>query len=625
VEGVARFAADPEAPENAGITDLRLADRDRDGCVRFEADVCVLRPADPAHASGRLLFVVSNRGRRSNVPFSVLAAPPPAEVTERIDPGDGFLLKRGWAIAWCGWQWDVVRRPGALGLAAPLARLPAGDRDGRVTVQFQPHVEEAHHGLGHWPLDPPPGAVAITHAPLRPADLDDPDAVLSVREHPRAETVALPRASWRFGPDGATVWLASGFQPGLVYELRYRPAECPVAGAGLLAVRDFVSALRHGPEEARIAGRVEHALAIGVSQTGRFLRDLLHRGLNVDGAGRRVFDGLVIQVAGARRGEFAQRYGQPSVQHVPGLGHLPPFLDGSVFEPQRARGGMPRVFTINTASEYWRVQASLTHMDEAGAADVSPPAEARSYLLAGCQHVPGPPALTRSPLSSPWVRPANHLTTVDHTPALRAALVNLERWVAEDVEPPPSAVPRLADGTAVARGDVLGFFASVPGMALAREDRLPELPRLDLGDRTAEGVVGTPAAAGEPYRGLVSAVDGSGNEVAGIRLPDVAVPLASHTGWNPRAAGAGAEGQLLDMLGSSVPLPRTRAEREAAGDPRPSIEERYADRDDYLRQVRAEAERLVAARHLLAEDVDLVVARAGRSWDEVTRSSSQEG
>lgn len=617
MEGVARFAVDPEAPENAGIADLRLADRDGDGRVRFEADFTVLRPANPAHVSGRLLFAVSNRGRRSSVPFSALSAPPPAEIGERIDPGDGFLLRRGWTIAWCGWQWDVMRRPGAMGLAAPQARLPAGDRDGQVRVQFQPHVDAAHHVLGHWPLDPPPGAIAITHAPLRPADGEDPDAVLAVRQHPRAEAIPLPRASWRFGPDGASVWLASGFQPGLVYDLRYRPRDCPVAGTGLLAVRDFVSGLRHGPEEARAAGPVEHAFAVGVSQTGRFLRDLLHRGLNVDGAGRRVFDGMVIQVAGARRGEFAQRYGQPSVQHVPGLGHLPPFLDGEVFAPQRERGGMPRVFSINTSSEYWRIEASMTHMDEAGTADVEPPADVRTYLLAGCQHVPGAPALTRSPFSSPWVRPANHLTTVDFTPLLRAALVNLERWVAEDVEPPPSAVPSLADGTAVERPAVLARFAAFSGAVLPREDRLPALPRWDLGERAGEGVVHHPEAGGEPHRSFVSSVDASGNEEAGIRHPDLTVPLASHTGWNPRAAGAGADGQLLDMLGSSVPLPRTREERVATGDPRLSIEERYADRDEYLRLVRAEAERLVAARHLLAEDVDLVVARAGRSWDEV--------
>ncbi|HSR25325.1 MAG TPA: alpha/beta hydrolase domain-containing protein, partial [Candidatus Eisenbacteria bacterium] len=367
VEGVARFAVDPDAPGNACITDLRLAPRDGAGMVGFEADFCVLRPADPARSSGRLLFSVANRGRRTSVPFSVFAVPPPAEPTERIDPGDGFLLQRGWSIAWCGWQWDVVRRPGAVGLSAPQARLPAADRDGEVLVQFQPHVRQTCHHLGHWPLDPPPGVFQHTHAPYRPRDLDDPAAVLAVRDHPRAPAVEVPRASWRFGrevggrvtPDAACVWLAEGFQPGRVYELRYRPRDCPVVGVGLLAVRDFVSHLR----DAAVAGRIEHTFAFGVSQSGRFLRELLHLALNVDGTGRRVFDGVFVHVAGARRGEFNQRYGQPSVQHAPGLGHLPPFADGDLLERQRARGGLPRVFSINTSSEYWRSEASLTHMD----------------------------------------------------------------------------------------------------------------------------------------------------------------------------------------------------------------------------------------------------------------------
>src|SRR5215471_5407325 len=579
VEGVARFSVDPDAPANAGITDLRLADRDAGGRVRFEADWCVLRPADPALRSGRLLFSVANRGRRSAVPFSALSAPLPAEVTERIEPGDGFLLRRGWAVAWCGWQWDVARRPGLVGLTAPEARLPEQDRQDEVLVQFQPHARQVRHDLGHWPLDPAPGLLDATHRPYRPRVADDPAAVLTVRVHPQAPATDLPRERWRFGPDGGSVELDGGFEPGLVYEVRYRPAECPVAGAGLLAVRDFVAGLRADPAA---AGRVDLALAFGVSQSGRFLRELLHLGLNADEAGRPVFDGVFVHVAGARRGEFNQRFGQPSVQHAPSLGHLPPFADGPLLEPQRARGAMPVVLSVNTSSEYWRTEASLTHMDEACEHDVEPPAEVRTYLFAGCQHGPGGPVLTRSSLLAPWVRPANRLTTVDYTPLLRAALVNLERWAAEGVEPPPSAVPRLDDGTAVPREEVLRRMEGVPA-ALPRPDRLPVLRRLDLGPRAGEGVARHPAAFGDPYPCLVSAVDGAGNETAGIRLPDLTVPVATHTAWNPRQPETGGDGQLLDMLGSTVPLALTRAERERTGDPRPSIEERYADRDDYCR------------------------------------------
>jgi hypothetical protein len=406
-------------------------------------------------------------------------------------------------------------------------------------------------------------------------------------------------------PDETCVWLAGGFQPGRVYEVRYRPRECPVVGAGLLAVRDFVACLRQGPDD--LAGPVDHAFAFGVSQSGRFLRDFLYAGLNVDEAGRIVFDGVVPHVAGARRGEFNQRYGQPSVQHAPSLGHLPPFSDAGILERQRRLGGVPRVFTINTSSEYWRSEASLLHI--ADGEDIAPPPEVRAYLFAGCQHGPGVLPPTRSPVMSPWVRPANRLNTVDYTPLLRAALVNLERWVVDGVEPPPDAVPRLADGTAVDRAEVLARFASAGADAvLPHPEDLPVLRRLDLGNRTGEGIVRLPAVAGQPYPCLVSSVGADLNEEAGIRLPDLTVPLAAQTGWNPRRPESGGEGQTVDMLGSSIPLPGA------------ALAARYGNRDHYRGLVRAEAERLVRARHLLEEDVERVVARAAAAYDAFTRA-----
>jgi hypothetical protein len=611
LDGVARFAVDPQAPANAAITDLRLAPTDASGRVRFEADFVVLRPADLALSSRRLLFQVANRGRQPALPFSALAAPLPLEISERIEPGDGFLLRRGWAVAWCGWQWDVVRRPGMLGLAAPEARLPEGDRDGQVLVSFQPHVRETHHGLWHWPLDPPPGLPGqVVHTAYRPADPDDPRSVLMVRDRPHGPATEVPRAHWRFAReeagkvvlDDSHVWLVGGFQPGRVYDVRYRPRECPVVGAGLLAVRDFVACLRQGQDG--VAGPVDHAFAFGVSQSGRFLREFLHAGLNVDEAGRPVFDGVMPHVAGARRGEFNQRFGQPSVQHAPSLGHLPPFTDSGILMRQRRLGAVPRVFTINTSSEYWRSEASLVHIVDGQ--DVAPPEEVRTYLFAGCQHGPGVLPPTRSPVMSPWVRPANLLNTVDYTPLLRAVLVNLERWVVDGVEPPPDAVPRVADGTAVDRAEVLAQFAAADiGAALPRPDELPALRRLDLGDRVDEGVIRLPAEVGEPYDCVVSAVDADFNEVAGIRLPDLTVPLAAETGWNPRRPESGGDGQTVDMLGSSFPLA-------------PAIAARYRDREHYCALVRREAERLVAARHLLEEDVDAVVARAGAAYDAYT-------
>jgi hypothetical protein len=432
---------------------------------------------------------------------------------------------------------------------------------------------------------------------------------LTVRDWPDGPAVEVPRSSWRFAraegggvvPDGAFVWLEGGFEPGRVYDVRYTPRECPVVGTGLLAVRDFAACLRRG--DGGVAGPVHHAFAFGVSQSGRFLREFLHVGLNLDEDGRPVFDGVLPFVAGARRGEFNQRYGQPSVQHAPGLGHLPPFAPSDLLRRQREAGGVPRVVEVNTSSEYWRSEASLLHT--AGAADAEPPDEVRLYLFAGCQHGPGALPPTRASAVAPWILPANLLNTVDYTPLLRAVLVNLERWAVAGVEPPPDAVPRIADGTAVDRAQVLARFAETARTALPRADRLPVLRRLDLGPRAADGIVRHPAAAGEPYACLVSSVDADLNEEAGIRLPDLTVPLAAHTGWNPRDPVTGGEGQLIDMIGSTIPLP--------------GAADRSAGRDEHCRRVRRQAEHLVAARHVLEEDVEPLVARAGLAYDLLAR------
>jgi hypothetical protein len=202
---------------------------------------------------------------------------------------------------------------------------------------------------------------------------------------------------------------------------------------------------------------------------------------------------------------------------------------------------------------------------------------------------------------------------VDYSPLLRAALVNLDRWVSAGVEPPPSAVPRLADGSAVAAEATAAVYSAIPGMRFP--DRVQRPVRLDFGPRVEQGVVDLPPKIGAPYVTVVSAVDADGNDRAGIRPPELRVPVATFTGWNPRHPDQGAPGDLMSMMGSTLPFARTAAERAQRGDPRPSLEERYGDRDGYLVRVRRDADAMVADRHLLAEDVAAVVARAGALWD----------
>ena len=640
IDAVAHYAVDPGHPANAPIVDLDRAERDDDGRVRFHGDATFLVPVDPGRANRALLFEAPNRGNRLAM-RSFNMAPFDLMPTDEIPAGDGFLFERGWCIAWCGWQWDVPHPSVRLGLRAPAVAPGKRKPDGRMQLRIQPDRATDAFSL----TDHHVGSVG-NHAPIPPLDPEDPAAELWVRESLFAPPVRIPRDRWTFArtgeetegdaapPGPGSVSLAGGFEAGRIYDLLYTPAECPVVGAGLLAVRDLAAWTRRSPDSPA-AGRIDHVIAKGVSQCGRLLRTFLHAGLDRDETGERVFDGVHVHVAGGRRGEFNHRYGQPSVQPTPSLGHRFPFADEPRTDPRsgrreglldrpRAAGGAPKIVYTDTSSEYWRGDAGLTHRDlESGAdgaadaaADLEPPAAVRRYLFAGTQHGPGVlPFTDRSMFGS---RGANRFNAVDYRPLLRAALENLRAWIADGAEPPASVFPRGRDATAASREEVLGALGAVPGFALPRPDRLPSLAPMDLGARADEGVPTLPARfTGDPYPSPVSAVDADGNETGGVRMPDVSVPVSTHAGFNPRHPESGGEGQILEYLGSTVPFARTAAERAAAGDPRPSLAERYPSRAAYLAGVRTAAERLVEGRYLLAGDVDLCVTIAAERYDAV--------
>jgi Alpha/beta hydrolase domain len=302
-----------------------------------------------------------------------------------------------------------------------------------------------------------------------------------------------------------------------------------------------------------------------------------------------------------------------TLQHDPLTGER-----GALLARLEARGTVPKIVSTNTAAEYWRGDASLVHTDVEGTRDAPPHPDTRVYLFAGCQHTPGvlPPPDADPNTGSRGLQTFN---VVDYAPLLRAALVNLDRWVTDGVEPPPSAVPRLADGTATPAATTRARFAAIPGVRFP--DRVERPRRLDFGPDLVRGIVGTlPPKSGAPFVTFVPSVDADGNDVPGIRAAELAAPLATYTGWNPRHPEQGAAGDLMSMLGSTIPFAATRAAREAAGDPRPSREERYASRAVYLERVRQAAAGLCAERHMLAEDVDAAVERAGQLWDFIARA-----
>jgi len=625
IAGVLRFAVDPLLPVHERIADIERAPRNARGLVESWADFSLLRPLGGGNR--RLLVDVPNRGRKIALGM-FNSAPRSNDPGTLEDFGNGFLMRHGYTVAWVGWQPDVPRQDGLMALTVP--RVPGVS--GRVRCEFRPNSRAEALPLAD-----------RYHIPHPVASLDDPDAELTVREHVGAPAATLPRHAWRFAraaggaviPDPSFVCLDGGFEPGKLYDCYYRAQDPPVVGLGFTAVRDAAAFLRLASAEEGnpCAGALDRAYVFGVSQSGRFLRHLLYLGLDEDEQGRSVFDAVIPHVAGARRGEFNCRFGQPSLNALHAVGSLFPFTDVEQEDPLtgqkdgllgrlRTRPRMPRIFTINSSAEYWRGDGSLVHTDVAGQQDVPPPHNVRIYLFAGTQHTPGtiPPPPADPNTGGRGRHPFN---VVDYSPLLRAALVSLDRWVSEGIAPPPSAVPRLADGTALAAEATRPVFDAIPGARFP--DRVPRPIRLDFGADVERGVVSElPPKLGAPFWTSVSAVDGDGNEVAGVRPWELRVPLATFTGWNLRHPDQGAPGDLMSMLGSTFPFARTAAERASMRDPRPSIEERYGGRDDYLERVRRAAVTMIEAGHLLAEDADAVVTRAGLLWEFIHDPSPRE-
>jgi hypothetical protein len=384
------------------------------------------------------------------------------------------------------------------------------------------------------------------------------------------------------------------------------PGTPPIAGLGLAAVRDIASWVKYVPEAVTSA---RYIYAFGSSQSGRYLRDFLYHGFNTDERGRQVFDAMMPHIAGAARIDLNRSGSSPNPADTAATAF--PFADRAERDPvsgvteglldnDRARRNQPKVFYTNTDVEYWSATgraAALLHTTPDGARDLELPDNVRVFHLAGTQHGPGafPPARAAGQqMGNP----------TDDSFVMRALLVALDRWVREGQAPPASRHARLSDRTLVRASDAA--FPAIPGVQ--RPNAI--VPGARVGNRLIAGGAG----AGTPLPYLVPQVDADGNDRAGIKVPEVAVPLATYTGWN-FASAAGESNRLVNLLGSYIPFARTKAEREQRGDPRLSIEERYPSRERYLALVRTAAEGLVRDRYMLKEDVDPVVQRAGEHWD----------
>jgi hypothetical protein len=404
LDGTAHFAVDPAHPLNNFITDIQLAPRDGDGRVHFSADIRILAPEDPRRGNHRLLFDVPNRGNRLAL-GTFNRVPRPIDPSAPTDAGDGFLMRHGYTVVWCGWQHDVPAVDGLMRIAVPEAREGGDPVSGRLLVSFQPNA---------------PSQVQLLsdrgHRPYSSSNLNDRDAALLVRDGEDEPARVIPREEWSFArldadrvvPDADHVYLAAGFVPGKIYHVIYTTTGAPVIGLDLVAARDTVAFLRHGSAENGnpCAGDIRRAYAFGASQSGRYLRQFLYLGLNEDEEERMVFDGFLVHIAGGKRGgDFNQRFGQPSASLHPTMSNTFPFNDTTSTDPVTgrndgllaglaARNRVPKIFFTNSSTEYWRGDASLIHTDAEGEKDVRLSGTVRLYHFAGPQHSAGALPLT---------------------------------------------------------------------------------------------------------------------------------------------------------------------------------------------------------------------------------------
>ena len=620
--GAVDFAIDPDDLAYAMVVDADRAPRNEHGLVEFSTDLFLLKPVDLARGNRRILYDVNNRGNKRVLSF-FNDAPGTNDPYSGEHAGNGYLMRRGYTVVWSGWQGDLLPGNSRMTMRVPRAHGVRGPMRAEF-IATEP-------GANCFPLS------ANDYTWSYPAvDTDTSAATLTVRPRETAPREQVPPEEWLYAapdangvmvPSATHCYLPSGFKPGWIYELVYEASDPLVLGLGFTGIRDLVSFFLHWgsdsdgePNLLRQDGvAMEKAYAYGRSQCGRLLREFVYRGYNEDASGQQVFSAIHPTVSGGGRVTLNYRFAQPGRyprQHEDHLypsdqfpfayhettDHLTAQTDGIMKRPQTD----PLVVHTQTASEYWERRGSLVHTDTRGE-DLPEHEKVRIYLISGAQHsaLPGD-----APAGGPHKHPSNplHANTL-----MRSLLDAMDDWATNGTPPPDSAVPLRSEESSVTAEVAASQFPDVPGVTAPTEAN-----RLYVQDHGLDMDIGIQSK--EPpeedrdseYAVLVSQVDADGNEVAGIRLPDVEAPLATYTGWN-LWPDESAEGAMFSIIGSCFQLPATAEEREATGDGRTSIEERYRSRGHYVRAVAHAAQHLVDRRLLLQEDADAYVEQAASS------------
>lgn len=619
LRGKAFFAVDPKLAANQTMIDLELAPTNDAGLVEYSTDVELLAPKDLSKANGAILYDVNNRGKKLALGMFNTGA-------------DEFLMRKGYTVLWSGWIAETQPGEDRLRLTAPVATENGRPITGPVRGEFVIEAATERHPLAMW----------ANQGSYEPTESGEREAVLTWRSREKDSRVVIPRKQWRFekrwvesnGERGQLpvmdLVVTGGLQPGYIYEVVYEAQGPIVQGLGLAGIRDLLSFLKYDKSEKNPLlvtdtkkSAVKFSYGFGVSQSGRCLRQFLYDGFNADESGRQVFDGVIPHVAGAGLGFFNHRFASPTRHNGQHDNHLFPadqfpFTYGDeidsftgredgILHRDRARGTVPKVMHTQSSSEYWHRAGSLVHTDPRGQRDAKLPPEVRVYCFGGTQHGAGGGFAATAPGNGQLIT-----NPADYRPLLRALLTTLDEWVRTGKEPPPSAYPRIADGTLVGWRESESGWNGIPGVRYPEVIQQPE--HVDRGPdfyRFRRSTIEPPISRGS-YVVRIPKCGADNNELGTLQLPAVSVPVATYASWNTRNRSVGAEGEMLGLQGGYIPFAKTKADREKLGDPRPALLERYRDFDDFSAQYRAAVDRGVEQRTLLAEDVAELLKLADR-------------
>jgi Alpha/beta hydrolase domain len=618
ITGKIYFSVSVANMHNTPIVDLANAVNLKNGEVEFAADFIAVRPKDATKGNGTLLLENPNRGHPR-----ILSLVDGGDEDLAQSAGDGWLLRNGFTVVALGWQWDAVGS-NALRLYAPIAKDHGKTITGPLRGDIMLSAKADEIPLGHVIRD----NIGGSEYPV--AQPEDPRNTLTVRDSRDGKRAVIPRSEWQFAasvdgkltPNNRSIHLNGGFEPGRIYEYVYVVSDPVVAGLGFAAVRDFASYAKHSHDSVTPASRV---LGEGISQNGRFLRHLLYEGFNADEEGRIALDGVLSHVAGAGRGSFNYRFAQPSRDAQPTSAvffptDIFPFTDESETDPLTGdKGGLldraklehvvPKIFFSNTSYEYWGRAASLIHTTADAEHDATIGSNVRIYCFTGLQHYSGPFPPAREKASGFGQQLESPLPI---RLFWRAMINNMDAWVHTGTAPPPSAYPTIAAHTLVPLDKYA--FPQIPRVQLPSEANTAY--QLDYGPNWRDGILAVqPPQVGKAFPVLVPQVDADGNELGGIHLPEISVPLATYTGWNLRDPSIGASSQRVAFEGSFLPFPKNTAESKQARDPRKSIAERYPNREAYLEQFAHATDELIQQRWILPEDRAPLLERSKQEWD----------